>query len=227
MKETAATFKDIQAEYDHLFVTEPIKDEARGYHWHAKTLFGAKKNARRVLDIACGGGYFFEQLRKLAPDKELVGIDISSQAIAIAQKTCPQAKYLLSVGEGLPFRDQTFDAITCLGSLEHFLNLKVAIDEMRRVATPDAVFYILVPNLYWYKDLVSVLFTGHKKTRNQTQERFACLGEWQELLEANGLKVTKSVKYNGIARKPVKQALKDILIPLKFSYHFVFLCRKA
>jgi SAM-dependent methyltransferase len=222
------TFKDIQKHYDHLFKTEGIRDETRGYAWHTKTLLNEKMAPGRILDIACGGGYFLEQLRNAsAGTADLFGIDISPKAIELAQSSCPEAHYLLCVAKYLPFPAASFDAITCLGSLEHFLDLSGAIKEMRRVATDDAVFYILVPNLYWYKDLISVFLTGNKVDRNQTQERFYCLGEWEKLLTENGLEIKKTLKYNGIARRPFKQWLKDLLIPLKFSYHFVFICRKA
>lgn len=219
------TFKDIQNEYDHLFKTESVRDEDRAYRWHASQLFKAKPNVGKVLDVACGGGYFLRDVTAKSKGKtQCVGIDISSQALGIAQKECPQANYLISVAEYLPFSDRTFDAITCLGSLEHFLDIPKAIKEMKRIARPDGVFFILVPNLFWYKDFWSVLWTGDKKHRNQTQERFSSLGEWSDLFKSCGLEIQTVIKYNGIAKKPLKQWIKDLVIPRNLSYHFLFLC---
>lgn len=229
IEEKEKKFRDIQAEYDHLFQTEPIRDDDSGYRWHARQLLKAKGQPRSVLDLACGGGFFLGELRNCPAGGaiQLTGIDISNEALELAQKQCPRAQWVLGVGEALPFRAKTFDAITCLGSLEHFLDIGEAIREMRRVSNPDAVFYILVPNLFWYKDLAAVLFTGGRKTRNQTHERFAALEEWKELLQNSGLRVENVLKYNGIAKNPLKQRLKDLLIPLRFSYHFVFVCKAA
>lgn len=220
------TFQDIKLEYDHLFKTEPIRDDDRGYFWHATQVLKAKPQVRKLLDVACGGGFFLRQVRNLTAGKtDLTGIDISSEAVELAKKECPEARYLLGVGESLPLRGGSFDAITCLGSMEHFLDIQKAVDEMKRVATPDACFFILVPNLFWYKDILWVFFTGGRKTRNQTHERFAALGEWKELFRDLGLEPVRTLKYNGIAKRPWKQWLKDLLIPLRFSYHFLFICR--
>lgn len=228
MQTTARTFRDIQQEYDQLFTREPIRDEARGYRSHAWVLLKElpSRPQARVLDVACGGGYFFKELLGLAEGRlaRPVGIDLSGRALQIASKECPTALYLLSAGESLPFKEKTFDAVTCLGSLEHFLDIPSAVAEMKRVLRPGGIFFILVPNLFWYKDILSVLWSGDKLTRNQTHERFACLGEWKRTLQECGLTVRRTYKYNGIARKAWKQRLKDFLIPVRFSYHFLFIC---
>ena len=221
------TIKDIQAEYDHLFATDPIRDEDRAYQYFAEKLIEQMPQMTSVIDIACGGGYFFKQLNPLArPGTRMVGIDISSEALKLAQVECPQAEYLLSEAEHIAFPDETFDAVTCLGSLEHFLDIGKAIDEMKRLLRPRGVILILVPNIFWYKDILSVAFTGQRKVRNQTNERFASLGEWTEIFEDLGLKVSTVKKYNGIAVNPLKQQVKDLVIPVRFSYHFLFICKK-
>ncbi len=220
------TFKDIQAEYDQLFRQEPIRDEDRGYRWLAKRLLHEQPRLKCLLDLACGGGYFLREIRNLVTTSSLYGADISKEALELAYHECPEAQVALGVGEKLPFKNNSFDAISCLGSLEHFLDIPKAIEEMKRVATKDGLFFILVPNLFWYKDLISVFFTGYRKERNQTQERFESMGDWCDLLERSGLRIKKTHKYNGISRWPLKQILKNLLIPLRFSYHFLFICQQ-
>lgn len=219
------TFQDIKNEYDFLFKKDRVQDEIRAYKWHAQRLLKYCSHPRDVLDVACGGGFFLNQLNQASDVKPLLtGTDISSEALKIAQRQCPGSQYVLSVAEAMPFKDHSFDAITCLGSLEHFLDIKRAIQEMRRIMRQDGLFYIMVPNQYWYKDIISVALTGDKKDRNQTQELFASLGEWRRILEDAGLRIKKVDKYNGIARSRIKQWFKDILIPKKLSYHFIFIC---
>lgn len=221
------SFKEIQAEYDGLFKTVPIRDEDRGYRWIAGQLLRVQPQLRRHLDLACGGGYFLRELHAMTKGKaSLAGLDISSEALRLAKGSCPTAEYFLGVAESLPFAPNSFDSITCLGSLEHFLAIPAALQELKRVARQDAVFLILVPNLYWYKDIISVLGTGDRKTRNQSHERFAPYQEWKEMLEGQGFKILETLKYNGIARQAWKQYLKDLCIPFNFSYHFLFICRK-
>ena len=228
VEERKRDFQSIEQEYDALYRESPVRDEDRAYTFHVQNILREKPEAASFLDVACGGGYFLRELDKARGGAgRYYGTDISAAALELARKECPRGKFEKAVAESLPYENATFDAISCLGSMEHFLDIPKSIHEMRRVAKKDALFYILVPNIFWYKDLVSVLMKGIRLTRNQTHERFSSLGEWVELLEENGLRVTKVQKYNGIARSPLKQWWKDLLLPLKFSYHFIFYCRQA
>lgn len=216
----------LQAEYDRLYKEAPIRDEDRAYAWIARQLYKVAPNADSVLDVACGGGYFLRELQRLyGASVRFNGIDLSKEALAIARKEFPSAAYSLSVAEDMPFAPKSFDAITCLGSLEHFLNIAQALAEIKRVLRPGGIFLAMVPNIMWYRDILSVLLTKNRKSRNQTHELFASHGEWKEMLEQNGFEVIRSLKYNGIACAAWKQCLKDLLIPERFSYHFIYLCR--
>lgn len=216
----------IEAEYDHLFKTEGIRDEDCAYAWHARqVLKRAKADAPEILDIACGAGYFLRELKRLSSGMaKLTGIDISSEALRLAEQECLSATLLKGVAESLPTGNSIYDAVTCLGSLEHFMDIPGAVKEMKRVSKPGAIYYILVPNIFWYKDILSVLFSEGRITRNQTHERYLSLGEWKQILTGAGLKISEVLKYNGIAKSQLKQAIKDIAIPLRFSYHFLFIC---
>lgn len=216
----------IEAEYDHLFKTEGIRDEDRAYVWHAhQVLKRTKTDSPEILDIACGAGYFLRELKRLSSGKtKLTGIDISSEALRLAEQECPSATLLKGVAESLPAGNGIYDAVTCLGSLEHFMNIPGAVKEMKRVSKPGAIYYILVPNIFWYKDLLSVLFSEGRVSRNQTHERYLSLGEWKQILTSAGLRIREVLKYNGIAKSAFKQRIKDLVIPLPFSYHFLFIC---
>lgn len=216
----------LQAEYDRLYKEAPIRDEDRAYAWIAQQLRKNAPEAGSILDVACGGGYFLREIgRVYGPSVKLSGIDISNEALSIARKECPTATYQNSAAETMPFADATFDAITCLGSLEHFLNIEQALAEFKRVLKPGGMVLAMVPNIMWYQDILAVLFTKNRKSRNQTHELFASHGEWKEMLEKAGFTVTRSLKYNGIAKSSWKQFLKDLLIPERFSYHFIYLFR--
>jgi len=216
----------LQAEYDKLYQEAPIRDEDRAYEWIARQIFKAQPQASSVLDVACGGGYFLREMARLyTGGTSFQGVDLSREALKIAQQEFPKAEYALSVAEDMPFKNQCFDVVTCLGSLEHFLNIGQALAEVRRVLKPSGVFLAMVPNIMWYQDILSVLFTKNRKSRNQTHELFASHGEWKEMLEQNGFDVIASLKYNGIARAFWKQYLKDILIPERLSYHFIYMAK--
>jgi ubiquinone/menaquinone biosynthesis C-methylase UbiE len=224
------THKDVaslQAEYDKLYQEAPIRDEDRAYAWIARQVFKAQPKASSILDVACGGGYFLREMARLYTEATTFqGIDISGEALKIARQEFPKATYALSVAEAMPFEQKSFDVVTCLGSLEHFLNIGQALAEIRRILKPQGIFLAMVPNIMWYQDILSVLLTKNRKSRNQTHELFASHGEWKEMLESSGFSVVKTLKYNGIARSGWKQRLKNILIPERFSYHFIFIAKQ-
>lgn len=216
----------LQAEYDQLYREAPIRDEDRAYAWIARQIFKTCPNATSMLDVACGGGYFLREMSCLYPvSASFHGIDLSSEALKIARQEFPKANYALSVAENMPFEPKSFDVVTCLGSLEHFLNIEQALAESKRILKPGGIFLAMVPNIMWYQDILSVLLTQNRKSRNQTHELFASYEEWKEMLEAAGFKIVKALKYNGIAKTSWKQFLKDLLIPKRFSYHFIYFCQ--
>jgi len=97
-----------------------------------------------VLDVACGLGRLLEAAREY--NCELTGVDISKVAVEKAKKNVPDAHIQWANAEALPFDDDEFDVITCLGSLERMLNLSQVLHEMKRVTTAKARFCFLVRN---------------------------------------------------------------------------------
>lgn len=225
MKLDSKTFehKDIQQEYDGIFQKDPIKDEDRAYQWFATDVVGSLLPGARVLDLACGGGYFLKEVGR-QNGVRTVGLDISGEAIKLAKGISPQSSYVLGVGEFLPFRAGSFDYVTCLGSLEHFLDPQAALTEIRRILAPGGKILILVPNLFWYKDIAHVLSKGTRLQRNQSHEMFAVESEWAELLGKAQVRIDRVIKYNGRSHSLLKQFFKELLIPRSLSYHFIFLC---
>lgn len=55
-------------------------------------------------------------------------------------------KIIVADGQHLPFANGIFDVVTCLGSLEHFPDMKIALSEMYRVGKEACRYCIIVPN---------------------------------------------------------------------------------
>ncbi len=220
---TATSTQELRDFYDQAFKQTIIKDEERAYRWMAQKLFRPYLAGKMVLDVGCGGGFFLSELRPLV--KFASGIDLSGEALRIASRSNKSGVLVQSSAEELPYISHSFDIVICLGSLEHFLNVQKALGEMRRVVRHDGWIFVMVPNLFWYKDVISVLRTGNIGHRNQRYEFFATPSEWKETVSKAGLKIEKCWKYNGIAKSAFKQWWKDRLIPMNLSYHIILGCR--
>ena len=223
-KTKPSSIQELREFYDQEFQRCIIKDEDRSYHWMAEKLLKPFLSGKKILDVGCGGGFFLKYTSHNA--KLHVGLDVSMQALQIASRTSASSSYVQGSGENLPFSSQSFDALVCLGSLEHFLDIPKTLGEFRRLLKDDGRLFLLVPNLFWYKDILSVLKTGDIGYRNQEFEFFTTPAHWEEIITGANLRIEKRWKYNGISKHPVKQWLKDKLIPMNLSYCIIFGCRK-
>lgn len=97
--------------------------------------FGKLPKPHSILDVGCGGGQLTFQLAEKFPGAQILGIDISPQAIEFAQKKLRNTplnnlKYELSA-EHLTFPRNRFDVVTC-SLLCHHLNDQQLIDFLKR-----------------------------------------------------------------------------------------------
>ena len=187
---------------------------------------------REVVDIACGTGQWLSELARRGA--RVAGVDISSRAVEQCRRRLPQADIRLGVAETLPFDDGRFDFVTCLGSLEHFLDQPRALREMRRVAKSNARFLILVPNAgFLTRRLGLYRGTGQVAIRETVRP----LEEWTALFRDAGLEVRARwrdlhplsvtwIMQGSWCTWPLRavQALALALWPLRWQYQVYFLC---
>ncbi len=225
MKETKKlselTEEALKKSYDEIYETRPIADVPEYYRWVLQKL--KVESGKKLLDVACGLGLLLKEAEKAG--LETYGIDISSVAVEKAKENSPSSKIEEGSGEALPYPDDFFDYVTNLGSLEHFLHPEIGVQEMARVLKSKGKAAVLLPNSYWWRGIIKVLRTGDYVDQEQELERFATRNEWIRLLEENGLKVLETIKFNGYSFSWWKRFLKEILIPINLSYHFLFICQ--
>jgi len=143
----------------------------------------------RVLDVACGTGHWLMAARERGAIPS--GIDLSGKAISICRANMPAGEFHAGPAESLPFPDNSFDVITCLGSLEHFLDPVSAVREMVRVSRDNALFIILVPNSGFLTRRLG-LYQGTYQTA--AKEEVRTLDAWNGIFESGGLTVKKRWK---------------------------------
>ena len=97
---------------------------------------------KRVLDVGCGVGEFVRRLREFSED--VCGVDIDAERVRQGAERVPNLA--LSVGEYLPFRDDTFDVVLLHEVIEHVTDDLATLREARRVLRPDGRAVIFCPN---------------------------------------------------------------------------------
>ncbi len=187
---------------------------------------------KALLDVACGGGLML----KSAVNNGLMayGIDISEEAISMSRKLVPGANIILANAEKIPFPEEKFDYLTCLGSLERFIDLNQALEEMKRVSKKTAKFCFMVRNantLRWkiFREYLGIInHKAHMSARS--------LEEWKAVFVNNGFNIIniypdqwplqQSKRFFTFWRKPDYHQICSTIRPLKFSNELIFLLEK-
>lgn len=101
---------------------------------------------KKVLDLWCNTGYGTRILKSSGAD--VVGLDISPEAIAIARRKHGPAgiEFHCTDGSSLPFADQTFDLVTSFQVIEHLVDCGRFLTEIIRVIRPGGKVILTTPN---------------------------------------------------------------------------------
>lgn len=205
-----------------------------GLDWHSRMIIGrlGDVQGKNVLDVACGGGEWLEEMYRRGAN--VAGIDISTRALERCRARMPDAELHHGVAEQLPFEDERFDIVTCLGSLEHFLDQHRALQEIRRVARRGARIVILVPNAGFLTRRIG-LYRGTQQAA--VKEDVKSLEEWGRLFDSAGFDVLarwrdlRVCSWHWIWRGPLAgralrlaQAAVLPFWPLSWQYQVYFLC---
>jgi len=135
----------------------------------------------QILDVGCGPGVFLEEAA--ARGHLAVGIDISESMVRKAEKMLHQrdlsAAFVLQGDvENLPFRDNIFDAVLCIGVTSYLPRDSDALLEIKRIVKEDGIVIMGLPNQlklavvldpYYY--FHGIRFLKKRRDRDRKNER--------------------------------------------------------
>ncbi|MGD1896102.1 MAG: class I SAM-dependent methyltransferase [Phormidesmis sp.] len=157
--DSAAVSSAVASLYDtYPFPPEPLLDEAPpGYNWRWQwpsaysfcTGRTPDTAAPRILDAGCGTGVGTEYLVHLNPEAEVVGIDLSAGAVAVATERCQRSGADRVAFHNLSIYDVEqipgeFDLINCVGVLHHMPDPIRGIQALAKKLKPGGIFHIFV-----------------------------------------------------------------------------------
>jgi len=103
-----------------------------------------------ILDVGCGEGYYSVRLAK-ALDAELIGLDISKEAVRCAAGRYKDALWLCATASQLPVKEHSIGLVTSLFSL-------TMPDAFRKVLKPDGAFIQVLANADHLLGLKSIIY---------------------------------------------------------------------
>jgi ubiquinone/menaquinone biosynthesis C-methylase UbiE len=114
---------------------------------HRMLLDSLTESDQRILDIGCGTGAFAAAALERFPDTQVWGMDLSDGMLGQCEARCSAAPGRLHLVQGdsqrLPFRDDSFDVVTCSHSFHHYPRQEQVAAEMHRVLRPGGRLFII------------------------------------------------------------------------------------
>lgn len=150
-----------KGQVDELF-TKTVEDWARFYNdskpvtLNAQNLVSRRRFALQmletkvsqgsnILDIGCGTGHLAGELMQRG--YAAWGVDLSEAMVEYAREHYNRDRFRVGDIEQIPFPDNTFDAVMCLGVMEYLEKDEPALREMWRVLKPGGRAVITTPNI--------------------------------------------------------------------------------
>lgn len=112
-----------------------------------------------ILDVGSGAGQMIRHLLRTTPDEaRIVGFDLSAEMLRRARERLKSGRpsFVAADMMQMPFRDESFDCITCGYVLEHLPDPQPGLAEFSRVLKPEGTILLLAT-----EDSFSGLLTSH------------------------------------------------------------------
>jgi len=116
-----------------------------------------KRQHDKILDISAGIGIVAQRILENYPC-EMHCNEVDETCLSQLKKLNVHiTNYDLDTGERTSFQTADYDAIICLATIEHLINIDVFVTDLHRILKEDGRLYLSVPNyaaLYWLVPLI-------------------------------------------------------------------------
>lgn len=139
LREIVEHFNEAAADEENF----PSTIDPRIYHVQLILEYFGDLNGKRVLDIGCGKGRFARVFVERYPQASIVGFDLAEamlRHVPLGVSACAGSM------TALPFPAGAFDYAYATESLEHAVEIDVAVAEMCRVVRPGGRIVIIDKN---------------------------------------------------------------------------------
>jgi len=170
-------------------------------HWEEMLeLIREFRRGGRLLDVGCAYGFLVDEASKYF---ESYGIDVSGFAVKKSKEYCRGNVSRASAGH-LPFRDESFDAIALVDTLEHVPDFDNCLKDVVRALKKGGVLLLQLPNpLVWAHVCARFGLDDETHVNNFRLER------WQRVLLENGVKVERCFGFISFSFKKVRFLVKS------------------
>lgn len=120
------------------------RQESLCFQWVKNNVLDRVDRRGNVLDIAAGTGWLTFDIAKKHQSSLVVGVDISKKMLSVAKKKniYNNVEFMVIPAESLPFRESSFDFITCIFAWEHVSDQKNVVKRIFELLKPEGKFLL-------------------------------------------------------------------------------------
>lgn len=145
-----------------------------------------------VLDVGCGTGLLYALL---AEKGGYCGIDSSIEMLRIARKQQSHAQFVRGDARCLPFREKSFELVTCVDMLQHIDDVQPVLSALSEVSGEHVLVVTWAHDLPTQRKSVNLSSKEGKLT-----EEVATAGRFQNIVYNLNELLGKILKVDGISR---------------------------
>ena len=167
---------------EHELGTREFFDEVERYRyqeyapWMPRVMEFEKFRGARLLEVGCGMGTDLLQFAR--GGARCTGIDLTPRSVEITRHRFKlygaDGNFMISDGENLPFRSESFDVVYSNGVLHHTPDTAGSIREVHRVLRPEGVARIMLYHRnslnYWVEIVLRRGVLGMEFLRGRSAE---------------------------------------------------------
>ncbi len=139
LRRIRASFEEAASDEEQF----PSTVDPRIYHVQLIVERFGDLQVKRVLDVGCGKGRFARVLKDRNPGAILVAFDLAEAMLRFVPRGIHRAAGSMTA---LPFETGCFDAVYATESIEHAVDIELAVSEMCRVVRPSGPLIIIDKN---------------------------------------------------------------------------------
>ena len=140
-----AAHSKVRRHYDEVAdIYDSRYDRNRGRLYYSRlseNVLELLPKGKHLLDLGCGTGLFIQHYGKYGG--AATGLDLSPGMIHKARSRCRMGRFAVGNAEILPFRDESFDALSSLLAFSYLKEPESMIKEAYRVLKPGGVIAVV------------------------------------------------------------------------------------
>jgi demethylmenaquinone methyltransferase/2-methoxy-6-polyprenyl-1,4-benzoquinol methylase len=212
-QDIARMFDGISRRYDLL---NHILSGYTDVRWRNRVVrLSLTPQVKTILDVSTGTGDMAIAYRNARKSIPVYGVDISMEMLKRARRKDPGLRLINGSGLSLPFRDNTFDLVSCAFGIRNIYPREAGIKEFYRVLKPNGTVMILEFSMpagifgkayrFYFDRILPRLGNLISGTRAYTYlttsvETFPEVGHFIQMLSSAGFKEVKTTRLtHGIA----------------------------